>query len=108
MMGKNVGLTIRLDENLRAAFIAQCQREAIPASVVMREFIKRFVAKAPNEAALEFERFSEEEIAFLRERSRLAKEDEKAGRLISAEDAVSDLRNHIAKRRDERQADGDY
>lgn len=60
---KQVGMTIRLDEQLRTEFIEQCRRESIPASVVLREFIKGFVGQKKHKQSVDYslgEYFSEQ------------------------------------------------
>lgn len=97
-----VAMSFRVDENLRDSFIAKCKSEDIPASVAIREFMKGFITKNDDAPVFSFRngnQFSEEEIAFLEERSRLAEEDEKAGRLIPADIAIKNLRSRIAQRK---------
>lgn len=100
-----VAMSFRVDESLRDSFIEKCKSENIPASVAIREFMKGFIAKPDNEPIFTYRnanKFTEEELAFLRERSRLAGEDEKVGRLIPADVAIKNLHTRIAKRKEKR------
>lgn len=43
-----VAMSFRVEESLRDSFINKCKAEDIPASVVIREFMKGFVKQTPN------------------------------------------------------------
>lgn len=43
VISKNIGLTIRLDEDLRDTFSMACKSNDLQASLVIRELIKRYV-----------------------------------------------------------------
>lgn len=43
MVTKNVGLRIRIDRDLRDAFIELCHVRGVPASAVLRDFMRSFV-----------------------------------------------------------------
>lgn len=44
MAKKNVAFKIRIDEELRRAFVDACQAHDRPAAQVVREFMRRYVA----------------------------------------------------------------
>lgn len=45
MARKDVAFKIRIDEELRRAFVEACQAEDRPAAQVMREFMRNYVAE---------------------------------------------------------------
>lgn len=49
---KDVGLRIRVQRDLRDAFIAACQSQDRPAAQVLREFMREYVAKHPSDHVL--------------------------------------------------------
>lgn len=51
MMTKDAGLRIRIDRELREAFVAACREEDRPAAQVLREFMRDYVASHPHGAA---------------------------------------------------------
>ena len=67
------------------------------------ETIAKYHDRKPNwviNKALEtFIEREAEEIRFLKERSRLAEEDRKTGRLVLADEVISNLRKHIQARK---------
>ena len=48
MKTKDVGLRIRLERDLRDAFVDACRAHDRPAAQVLREFIRDFVARHPT------------------------------------------------------------
>lgn len=42
---KDVGLRIRIDRELRAAFLEACKAEDKPAAQVLREFMREYIRK---------------------------------------------------------------
>lgn len=54
MPTKDAGLRIRVERELREAFVAACQSQGLVASEVLRDFMQRFAAKHSNEQAALF------------------------------------------------------
>lgn len=51
MKNKDAGLRIRIDRELRDAFVAACRAQDKPAAQVLREFMREYVnATAPERA----------------------------------------------------------
>jgi antitoxin component of RelBE/YafQ-DinJ toxin-antitoxin module len=42
MSKKDVGIRIRIDQELRSAFVSACQTQEMPASEVLREFMRQY------------------------------------------------------------------
>jgi hypothetical protein len=49
-MAKDAGFRIRVDDSLRAEFIAACKRQDRTAAQVLRDFMRRFVEDTPRAA----------------------------------------------------------
>ena len=45
MEKKNVGLRIRIEQDLRDEFIGACQKDGKPAAQVLREFMRAYIAR---------------------------------------------------------------
>ena len=54
MSTKDAGLRIRVERELREAFVAACQSQGLVASEVLRDFMKSFAAKHSSEQAALF------------------------------------------------------
>lgn len=52
-MEKDVGLRIRVQRELREQFLAACHAEDKPAAQVLREFMRNYVVKIREQAAIE-------------------------------------------------------
>lgn len=53
MTRKDVAFKIRIDEELRRAFVEACQSEDRPAAQVLREFMRNFVAQREETGPIE-------------------------------------------------------
>lgn len=53
-MGKTAALRVRIEPDLHKEFLATCKEQDIPASQVLREFIRQFVSSRERTAQLDF------------------------------------------------------
>jgi len=51
MARKDVAFKIRIDEELRRAFVEACREQDRPAAQVVREFMRRYIAGEAEQAA---------------------------------------------------------
>ncbi|MES2992353.1 MAG: plasmid-related protein [Pseudomonadota bacterium] len=54
MGSKDAGMRIRIERELRDAFVAACQSQGLVAAEVLRDFMRGFAAKHSNEQAALF------------------------------------------------------
>lgn len=54
MSTKDAGMRIRIERELREAFVAACQAQGVGASEVIRDFMRSFAAKHSSEQAMLF------------------------------------------------------
>ena len=54
MVTKDSGLRIRVERELREAFVLACQAQGLAASEVLRDFMRTFAAKHRSEQAVLF------------------------------------------------------
>ena len=54
MGSKDAGMRIRVERELRDAFVAACQSQGLVAAEVLRDFMRGFAAKHPAEQAALF------------------------------------------------------
>ena len=53
-MGKTAALRIRIEPELHRRFLDTCKAQDIPASQVLREFMKQYIATHEKSAQLDF------------------------------------------------------
>ncbi|TNF86099.1 MAG: hypothetical protein JSU67_06945 [Gammaproteobacteria bacterium] len=53
-MGKTAALRIRIDPDLHKQFLDACKAQDIPASQILREFMKQFVSNHEKTTQLDF------------------------------------------------------
>lgn len=54
MSAKDAGMRVRVERELRDAFVAACQSQGLVAAEVLRDFMRGFAAKHSNEQAALF------------------------------------------------------
>lgn len=93
-MAKEAVFTMKLEPELRDAFMAAAKNEDRPASQIIREFMRDFVQQ------------DRDYVAFLQRKVDEAREDLAAGRVHSHEDVVAEMDELIADlKRKSRKAD---
>lgn len=83
-MAKEAVFTMKLEPELRDAFMAAAQREDRPASQIVREFMRNFVQQ------------DRDYVAWLQRKVNEAREDIAAGRVHSHEEVVAEMDKLIA------------
>lgn len=84
-MAKEAVFTMKLDPELRDAFMAAAKREDRPASQIVREFMREFVQE--DKAYVEF----------LRRKVERARQDIAAGRVFTQEEVEDEVRKRADK-----------